>query len=157
MRRARKVAKTTKDHVPTMLPDIPKKTEDVIVDPKTTHYSHNEDPEITKQEFFENPPDSFEWVDEYQVKVVGRLLEVTDNLIRYLMKTEDNRWNITCIFKKKTGESDAISSIRNLPPWRVIPMDVCRINSDLMIRIEVDFAVFAFKYCFGIEVCTEEW
>ena len=73
------------------------------------------------------------------------------------MQSEDNRWNITCIFKKKTFESEAISSIRKLPHWRVIPIDVCRINSDTMVRIEAAFAVFAFKYCFGIEVCTEDW
>ena len=157
MRRSRKVAKTTENYVPTILPDIPKKTEEVIVVPKATHYSHNEDPEMTKQEFFENPPDSFEWVDEYGVKVTGRLLEITDNLIRYLIETNDNRWNITCIFKKKTSQSEAISSIRELPHWRVIPIDVSRINCDLLVSIEADFAVFAFKYCFGLEVCTEDW
>lgn len=157
MRRARKVAKTTEDHVPTILPDIPKKKEEVIVVPKATHYSHDEDPEITKQEFFESPPDSFEWVDEYGTAVTGQLLEVTDNLIRYLMTTDDGRFNITCIYKRKNEESNAAADLRKLPAWRVIPIDVCRINDDMLVRLEVDFAAFAFKYCFGIEVCTEEW
>ena len=123
----------------------------------SSHYVHGSEKIITKEEFLLHPPESFEWADEYGVMVIGRLLEVTDNLIRYLMKTEDGRWNITCIFKKKTIESEADSSIRKLPHWRVIPIDVCRINSKVMVRIEADFAVFAFKYCFGIEVCTEDW
>ena len=124
----------------------------------SSHYVHGSKKIITKEEFLLHPPDSFEWVDQFGLKIIGKLLEVTDNLIRYLMqREEENLWNITCIFKKKTVESGAISSIRKLPHWRVIPIDVCRINSDLMVRIEADFAVFAFKYCFGIEVCTEEW
>lgn len=157
MRRTRKVAKTTEDHVPTILPDISTKKEKREDAPVLKHYTHNKDPVITKQEFFDSPPDSFEWVDEFGTTVTGQLLEVTDNLIRYLMKTDDRRFNITCVYKKKNEESDAAARVRKLPAWRVIPIDVCRINNELMVSIEGDFAVFAFKYCFGIEVCTEQW
>ena len=121
------------------------------------HYIHGSGKTITKQEFFLQPPDSFEWVDEFGTMVTGQLLEVTDNLIRYLMKTDDGKFNITCVYKRKNEESNAAAHVRKLPAWRVIPIDVCRINNELMVSIEGDFAVFAFKYCFGIEVCTEQW
>ena len=157
MRRARKVAKTTEDHVPTILPDISAKKEKREDAPVLKHYTHNEDPVITEQEFFDSPPDSFEWVDEFGTTVTGQLLEVTDNLIRYLMTTDDGRFNITCVYKRKNEESKAAADLRKLPAWRVIPIDVVRINDDMLVRLEVDFAVFAFKYCFGIEECTEQW